>query len=231
MKVGSVDIWTARLDLSDVELPVCLSLLSSEEKQRTNRYRSFTDARRFAISRAFLRSVLAGYVEQSPGALRFEYSEYGKPLLHERAGFEFNLSHAGELAVLAVTTVAPIGVDVELVRTIPDLLPIANSLFSSIEYDEIESKCANCRLRAFLNCWTRKEAIVKALGEGLSIPLNLFSVSVECERPRVLSAVAPIGMNWTLWNLNCPDSHVGAIAIAGPPCPLTQHSWQGPSHE
>lgn len=173
-------------------------------------------------ARIRLRRILARYLSIEPGQISFTYSEYGKPELggeFERRGLRFNLSHANELGLLAVTLRRPVGVDLEYLRDDLAGEAIARRVFSPAETASWLALPDALRTRAFFTCWTRKEALIKAIGEGLSIPLQSFDVTFLPGEPAALTAVRPDAQeagHWSLLHLEPGPGYVGAAAVCGP---------------
>ena len=153
--------------------------------------------------------------------LRFAYGPHGKPELaapFDRAGLTFNLAHSSDLALVAVTLGATIGADIERLRPVHDLDGVAEQTFSDRERRTLLALPACDRARAFFRCWTRKEAFVKALGDGLSYPLDSFSVSLRDGDPPRLENIdgdADIALAWTILDLEPASGYAAAVAVAG----------------
>ena len=162
-------------------LPNLKQVLSADEHARAERFYFQKDRERFMVARGLLRTVLGRYLNQEPSQLRFCYSPYGKPALATGSGrntLRFNVSHSHGLALYAITCGRELGVDVELIRPeLPDE-EIAERFFSFQEVSGLRALPPNMRLEAFFNCWTLKEAYIKARGEGLSLPLDQFDVAL-----------------------------------------------------
>src|SRR5262249_20133919 len=150
------------------------SILAPDEKERAARFHFEHLRSAFIAARGVLRCLLGGYLNRHPGRVQFRYGARGKPALEPDAGIEFNLAHSGGLAVLAFASGCPIGVDLEQIRPIPELREIAARFFCAEEAAEIASLPSGERQRSFFRCWTRKEAYIKATGDGLSAPLDQF---------------------------------------------------------
>lgn len=180
---GTVHVYAADLDAVDAETDV----LSEDELERAGRFRFERDRRRFVAARSALRRLLARYVDASPAGLSFEYGPYGKPDV-PGAPVAFNISHAGSCALFAFGPRFELGVDVEVLdNALVDDLLVAKRFFSPREVEMLRAYAPSARPRAFLRCWTRKEAFVKARGDGLSLPLHDFDVSFAMgERPAIL---------------------------------------------
>lgn len=193
------------------------SLLDHEEQVRAARFIRPADRHRFVLAHASLRLFLARCAEIVPTGVRYEVSPYGKPRLATGiSSLEFNLSHSGELALIAVTRDRPVGVDVEQVRDLPEALTIARSYFSPAERNALRSWPSAEQLGAFFRCWTRKEAVIKALGDGLSRPLHSFEVELA---PGSVSALRRIDRRsgsqsgWALRDLMAPVGYTAAGAV------------------
>ena len=166
------------------------ALLSGPELQRLERFRFADHRRRFQIGHGALRTILGGYLGTEPAAVEFAQGPRGKPYVGNaghgiKPGPYFNLSHSGKLALIGIAAVE-VGIDLEKVRHLESLTEIARRHFSELEFAALDALQGDARLLAFYRCWTRKEAYIKALGEGLSMPLDTFDVSL-CEEPEFLA--------------------------------------------
>jgi 4'-phosphopantetheinyl transferase len=170
-----------------------------------------------------LRKLLAAYAGASdPEALRFTYGSHGKPALARAPGdhrVTFNLAHSGGFALLGVSHDVELGVDVERASAFDDMAAVMRTSFSTDERDDIERLDAADRVDAFYRCWTRKEAVLKALGWGLAMPLDSFRVDVSTERPSVLSMAGRPGADheWQMIHLTPAPGFIGAVAWQGAP--------------
>lgn len=171
LESADLHVWCAWLDGPDDPHGDGAALLSPEEHVRAQRLRFPQDRRRFVAARAVLRRLLARYLDDAdPAGLRFAYGAHGKPaLVHPPAGcdLQFNLSHAGALALYAVTRGRPVGIDVEPVRELDDLGLIAGRFFSAAEAAMLEELAPAERAEEFFRLWTQREACGKARGTGL----------------------------------------------------------------
>ena len=192
-----------------------MKTLSPEEKQRAERFHFARHRRRFAAARFFLRRLLAAYTGTVAERLRFSYGPQGKPALMD-ANLHFNLSHSGELAIVALTLSRPLGVDVERLRPVADALKIARRFFSASEQEALLQTAENKRNEAFMRCWTRKEAYIKAVGGGLRIALDSFDVTLD-QPPRFLSLQNDrnTALQWSLYHLEPGPGYIGALAVSG----------------
>jgi 4'-phosphopantetheinyl transferase len=175
-----IEVVVARLD-EPIEAVAALSgSLSEEEARRAARLRFERDRRRFIVARARLRQLLAARLGVSPAAVEFVYGKNGKPALGQRfmdTGWRFNVSHCGELAVYAFSRRCDVGIDLEAIRPVREADAIAARFFSRREYAAYCALAPRDRPLRFLECWTRREAIAKALGDGLSMPVDELDVS------------------------------------------------------
>src|SRR5437762_9796197 len=207
----SLDLWYVGLDVT-ADISSFRHWLSDGELVRAERFHFGLHRARYIVGRAALRFVLANRLGCSPAAVRFSYGRNGKPMLEGTRGhLEFNLAHCGGDAVIALTECAAIGVDIELLRPVPDVESLARLVFSDVERRELE--LAPDPVSAFLNGWTRKEAYVKALGLGLTAPLTEIIVSLS-ERAALLSTglAGQSASNWRLLNVPHPRAVV-AVAL------------------
>lgn len=215
---GEVHVWLACLDRRPSLIERLSRTLAPDERARAGRFYFQKDREHFIIARGVLRDILGRYLDVSPGRLRFGYNSYGKPALNgEHAGgaLRFNLSHSHGLALYAVTSGREVGVDLERVRADLADESIAEHYFSPPEVAALRALPPHLRVEAFFNCWTRKEAYIKARGEGLSLPLDRFAVSATPGEPARLLSVegAPQEVSrWSLRELSCAPGYVGALA-------------------
>jgi 4'-phosphopantetheinyl transferase len=160
-------------------------LLSSDELDRAARFHRELDRQCYCVTRGVLRALLAASLDVHPQELSFQYSDKGKPRLASSysRGLAFNVSHSGDFALLGFAENGDIGVDIEKIRDDFDSEAIARRFFSEREQDQLSRLPADQRHPAFFRCWTRKEAFIKAMGEGLSHPLNQFDVSLDSSGP------------------------------------------------
>lgn len=177
LSAGEVHVWAAPLDGAAGIERDWEADLTSDERARAARFQRDDPRRRFVVSRGVLRTILGQHLAVSPHEVPLIYANHGKPEL--RAGeFHFNLAHSGELALVAVTAGCTVGVDVERIRPVRQRDEIARRYFAPTEIEAIVALDELQRTAAFLRCWTRKEAILKAIGTGLGYPLDAFAVPV-----------------------------------------------------
>jgi 4'-phosphopantetheinyl transferase len=209
-------VYTADLDAEAADG----SALSDDECERAARFRFDRDRRRFVAGRSALRSLVGSYLDVAPDEVAFEYGPQGKPFV-PGATLSFNVSHSGGQAVYAFGSGLEVGVDVELLDHARYGDDVAERFFSPQEVDTLRGLAPAMRPAAFLRCWTRKEAFIKARGEGLSLPLDEFDVAfAPGAPPQILrtawSAQEPA--EWTLSDISefCPGA-VAALAVRSTP--------------
>src|SRR5262249_46868145 len=188
-----VDIWCADLALATAShLPALTQTLSHDERERALRFHFEQDRAHFSASRGLLRCLLAGYLDLEPAQLTFTYGAYGKPLLSGApllSSLHFNLAHAADIAVFAFTRGRRLGIDLQRLRHVPDADQIPRNFCSPSDHHQRAVLPPNMKEMGFFNCGTRKEAYVKASGEGLSLPLEQFDVTLTPEESARLLAV------------------------------------------
>ena len=205
--------------------------LAPEERTRASRFRFATDRTRFVASRGTLRAMLGRYLGREPGAIRFAYNAYGKPILVEEpedGPIQFNVTHSQDLALYAFTSGGDIGIDLEKITTkVKDYEQIARRFFSAAEVQELLAVPLEQRQEAFLTCWTRKEAYVKARGLGLSLVLSDFDVSLTPGTPARLLSTREKGQEASAWALHALAPDPGYIAALAVPSSIsTIRCWQ-----
>lgn len=208
-------LWWLDLAVADDRLAACAALLTRLERDRADRFRFARDRRRFIVRRAGLRQVLAAYAGVSATDLHFETGPAGKPALAGGASSAaaFNLSDSGDRAVIAVTAGTPVGVDIEQTRAIDDAADLAARFFALGEVRGLAALPEADRPAGFYRCWTRKEAVLKARGVGLSASLGTFEVGLD---PRRAGTVTWDGQTWRLTDLGS-DGWAGCAATAFEP--------------
>jgi 4'-phosphopantetheinyl transferase len=213
-----IHVWQTQLDIPASDVSRLSETLSADERDRAARFYFEKHRWRFVVGRGTLRTIIGSYLQVAPDKVRFTYNDKGKPSLVEPNvdGFEFNVSHSHELALYAFALGVSIGVDVEVIRPVNDMEALAKRFFSPLEYEMLQRVTPENRLEAFFNCWTRKEAYVKAEGLGLFIPLDSFTVSLTPSQPaRFIQLTAQANHNeaWSLHHLHPGPGAVGAVAI------------------
>ena len=219
--VGEVHLWRWSLDVPTSAITSLGRLLSADERTRANRFKRPGDRGRFIVGRASLRILLGRASEIEPSAIIFRYGLQGKPLLSESfndLSLQFNLAHSGGVALLAVAREARIGVDIEEIRPMENAEGLMSRFFAPAEAAEWNLLAEDQRLAGFFHGWTRKEAYIKATGQGLSQPLKAFAVSLSPGRPSALVEVEgdPEEVaRWSILDVDPGPGYSGAIAVEG----------------
>ena len=228
---GEIHLWRISL-ASQLDEDVRLKkLLFPEELDQAGRYRFVRDQRRFIIRRAVLRQLLAACLAISPLAVRMKFGVHGKPVVSGQADggdLRFNCSHSGDWALIALARGRELGVDLEQHRPMTDAADVAKNFFTFAEISELNSLPSALKTAGFFNCWTRKEAFVKALGLGLAYPLNRFAVSLSPEKPAALLAVAddPAALEkWGMISLEVAPDYSAALVFEGKSAVLKYFTW------
>jgi 4'-phosphopantetheinyl transferase len=216
---GDVLVWRTTPDVDDSILTKHRSVLSRDEEARAERFYFAADRRRATVGRGCLRLLLARTLMLPACRLSFAYDDFGKPSLKGKPrGLEFNVSHSGNVILIAMARQRPVGVDVERIRTNFDPIEIAKNFFSAREQQILASLIGAAQYEAFFACWTRKEAYLKAKGVGLSLPLDQFDVSLlPCEEPKLLATRpdAREAKHWSLRALDFSRDYAAAVVAAG----------------
>jgi 4'-phosphopantetheinyl transferase len=214
-------VWGINLANSAGNLDSHAYHLSVEERERAGRFHFDRDRKRFILSHGSLREILGNYLDLPAEVIVFGLGEHGKPNLDpvpNNGGTRFNLSHSGDLVLIAVARYGEVGVDVEKIRLDIELERLAKRFFSADEAEDLMALESDLRLPAFFRCWTRKEAYIKAHGRGLSIPLSQFRVSLEPEVPPALLANwddPQETSRWFLHDIDLGEEYLGALAVEG----------------
>jgi 4'-phosphopantetheinyl transferase len=218
---GDVHVWSRPLHADDPTLAALRATLCPEELERAARFRFERDARRFAVARAWLRDTLSRYLGCPPRAIELRYSAQGKPFLSATGStLQFNIAHSDDLAVLGVCLTRSIGIDVERIREDADHEPVIRRFFAADEIAQWLALPVEKRVDAFFHGWTCKEALVKAMGDGLSTPLDGFAVSMSCDEPAMLRHVAgnpDEAARWRLWSWIPQAGYRAAACVEGVP--------------
>ncbi len=228
-----VHVWRAPLDVPESHVRRLGPILAGDERQRAERYVFEKDQRHFVVARGLLRVLLGRYLAQDPQHLRFTYGPHGKPALSTDTGgdiLRFNVSHSHGLALYAITRGRELGVDVERIRPAVAQETIAEHFFSPREVAALRALPLPLQATAFFACWSRKEAYIKAKGDGLALPLDQFDVSLAPGEPAALLRTAwdpQEAARWALQDLAPAPDYRAAVAVAGHDWRLA--CWDGPA--
>ncbi len=215
-----VHVWHASLDLPEGAVSDLERSLSLDERERAARFRFAADRQRFVSGRGLLRLLAGAYLGCAPAAAPIGYGAFGKPYLAMRSGPEaiaFNLSHAGALVVFAFRRGHALGVDIEQLDCRLDVSQIAHQYFTAQETADIMARSTQERYLRFFEFWTLKEAVVKALGKGLTLPLREFDVSAIGEAPYQAQSLwlGPAKLCLSVHQFTPAADYVGALAVSG----------------
>lgn len=219
---GELRLWTIPLDPPPGAVESLGKLLSPDERERAARFRFDVHRRRYVVGRGALRRLLGRELGLPPEAVGFDYGPRGKPFLaarHGRGDLQFNLSNSEELALVGFFFGREVGVDVEFLKPMPDAEEIGERFFSIPEREVLHRVPADRKEVAFFNAWTRKEAYLKAVGEGLAVALDSFDVTLAPGEPAKMLALKGdprAAERWFYLHLDPEPRYVGAVAIELP---------------
>ena len=220
-----VHVWRATLDQTPSQIQSFRHNLAPDEQTRAERFHFERDREHFIVARGVLRTILGVYLKQTPKSLSFCYSAHGKPVLAGEPGgdaIRFNVSHSHGIALYVVTRGREVGIDLERIRSDLAVAEIAGRFFSRQEVAMLQTIPTEAQREAFFRCWTRKEAYLKAQGEGLSLPLDQFDVSLAPGEPAAILGTRPDpseASRWSLQELIPGGGYVAALAVGG-------HGWR-----
>lgn len=210
----AIHLWRVAVDAIP-EIDPLWEILSADEQERAERFARKADEQRFIVGRGVLRSLLSNYCHLAPAKLQFTYNDYGKPLLKSPSETEslcFNLSHTEGWVVYAIAQ-TPIGIDLEKIHTIAQLEKIIERFFSQKEQTTFHHVPDDQRNDRFFPFWTAKEAYTKAVGQGISLPLDQIDVALE-PMPHFQHLPEAVAEDWKLRLFTLEDDYVGAIAFS-----------------
>jgi 4'-phosphopantetheinyl transferase len=231
LPAGEVHLWSVPLDPPADRVEALRRHLSADEQDRASRFRFDRHRRQYVVGRGALRALLGAYLGIRPELVRFTYGPRGKPFLElipsplspipgergqDAGALFFNLSNSHELALVGFMLGREIGVDVEHLKPMPDCEKISERFFSESERKVLRELPAERKEEAFFNCWTRKEAYLKAVGEGLAAPLDSFDVTLAPgEPPRMLTlrGDAAAASRWWFQHYEIAPDYIGALAV------------------
>lgn len=215
---GDVHVWLADCDIPG-DGPMW-SLLDEGELNKAKRFRKPDDSRRYVVSHGVLRLILSKYLNERPESIKYERGPYGKPGISGGSWLRFNMSHSNGMAAYAITLKREVGIDLEYMRDIP-IPQISRTVLSANEDAYLRSIPVEERLDAFFMLWTRKEAYVKSIGEGIYAKLNEIDVSFRNE----LCQLSFGGSNWSIVDIESPDRYKGAVAVQGDARAIKVFKW------
>lgn len=220
-----VHVWRATLDQTPSQIQTLLHYLSEDEWARAERFYFEKDRAHFIVARGVLRAVLGSYLNRAPESLSFCYGSHGKPALAGKTdgdAIRFNVSHSHGVALYAIARGRDVGIDLERIRLDLAVAEIAERFFSRWETATLRTLPTEAQHQAFFRCWTRKEAYIKARGEGLSLPLDEFDVSLAPREPAAVLRTRrdpSDASRWSLQELTPAAGFVAALAVEG-------HGWR-----
>ena len=227
-----VHVWRASFHRLTPFLADFDSIISEDERSKARRYKFENNRNDYIMARGLLRRLLGAYMDTDPSTIRFMYNPYGKPALMNQAGrhrVTFNVSHSHGIVLYAFSRGRELGIDLERIRPEAAHDGVAERFFSNKEVSTLRSLPEYAQPIGFFNCWTRKEAYIKARGEGLTIPLNQFDVSLVPGEPAALleSRVNPTDISrWSLRALHMGTQYIAALAVEGQQWNLKCWDWQ-----
>ena len=225
-------VWVASLNPPQDQLTQYWHHLAEDERARADRFHFERDRNHYIVARGLLRQLLGRYLHRPAAEIVFAYGEHGKPELSGQfeSDVRFNVSHAQGVALLAFSRGREVGVDIEQIRPLEDAVQIAERFFSASEVVRFTAVSSEQKPQAFFNCWTRKEAFIKVIGEGLSCPLDSFDVTLKPGEPAELLQVRgskEAAARWRLQNLEPALGYAGAVIAEGQVWELRCMQWAG----
>lgn len=227
LTAGEVHIWRIRLDISDDDWQALTSMLSDDEQIKAKRFHYEKHRRRYIVGRAALRTLLGQYLDLQPKSIEFTYNSHGKPGLADgSSGMRFNLSHTEEIMLAAFVMGSDIGIDIESIMRDVDCTDIGQRWFSDMEGRTLQALPDYARHDAFFRTWSRKEAYIKARGEGISHLLHRFSVSVDEHEPRLIEHQDDAGetIRWRFIDIDAGEKYRATVVVESADWKLRLHS-------
>ncbi|MCW5515227.1 4'-phosphopantetheinyl transferase family protein [Muriicola sp. Z0-33] len=225
---NTIAVWTI-----DQRLIESVSLhqkhLSLAELDHAKKYRFDKDRYTFIIGRGILRHLLGHYTKQHPSEINFKFGDQGKPFIDDNKAPYFNISHSGNILVMGFCMEHPLGVDVELIKSDFDLAELARQNFSEKEIKALNSLNKNEQDRAFYRCWTRKESFIKAIGSGLSFPLDAFSVCLDDDLTAEMLETKWEKAERHQWKLSSfipADGYLAAVCVQDKNVKIVHRNWK-----
>ena len=213
---NTVHLWCFNFEVDDNQFQIFYGLLSEDEKERAERFRFYKDKRCFVVTRGTLRLLSSKYLNKNTEDIVFDYEEFGKPKYRHQTRLNFNVSHSGNRAVIAFNYDKALGVDIEKIKHNFDTFEIASNYFSKDEIKALQNLPEPEHNNGFYRCWTRKEAFIKAIGSGLSFPLDTFSVSLGKDDEAELLETKwdkKDKNNWCFYTFKPSQDYIGAVIV------------------
>jgi 4'-phosphopantetheinyl transferase len=215
----SLDLFWIPLDHPAHSVEETLPLLTNEERERAGRFYFVEDRRRWTLCRGILKTLLGLYLQREPAAIELSYGANGKPMIggaNGNGGLCFNLSHSAERMLLGLSTTPHIGVDTEFIKPVRDFTDLAKRFFAEVEYDRILQSLPDERLKNFYRTWTKKEAFLKATGDGLSRNLNEFAVAIGKDGNSVSMGEGSLS-GWFLEEVRTEPDYIASFCLSERP--------------
>jgi 4'-phosphopantetheinyl transferase len=233
LEENEVHVWLANLELEIYAMSKFLRDLSLTERARAQNLRFEHDRRRFVIAKGLLRNLLAGYLSVAPNEIQFSLGQSGKPEIadrqqHRQSPLHFNQAHSGHLGIYVLSRKRRVGVDIEEIRPFPDMEQLAPMIFSKQEMEAFHSLGDDEKQNAFFSTWTHKEAFVKAIGKGLTVPLSHFDVSrVHGNLARIVQnhQHPALPLEWFVKDLSISAQFSAAVCVEGEGWKLQCLKW------
>ena len=232
LKPNEVHVWLLWHRDAPADTDRFISQLSVDEKERAARYLNDRAKYEYCLTRSSLRRLLARYHVANPSDFEFVYGEHGKPALvpnrvTDGPPLQFNVAHTRHLSAFAFSLDSEVGVDVEFQRNVNDSGRIVESKFAAEERVVYAAAPTSTQKEFFFRGWTRKEAFIKATGEGLCRSLESFAVSIDGDAnlAKFLRIDDDAVSHWSLGNLSLGDEHSGAIAVRNGSAKIVTREW------
>ena len=212
----TVNIWKIDYSTFSGEEETGIQILNTQEQIRAQKFHFQTDRKRFRVTRALLKIILSQITGKNPADITFSYNQHGKPYLEDNLNINFNVSHSGNTGLIAISDLGPLGTDVEKYRNRIDTDKMARRFFSEQEQEAFLKIADRQKLQGFFYGWTRKEALIKALGLGLAMPLKSFDVTLTPGQPARLLDIRhkdEQARDWTIKDIHLAGEYAAAFAV------------------
>jgi len=218
--LNNVHIWNVEANFTENQIESFIDFLSFDEKKRASKFKFPKDRQVFVVARGMLRYLSGFYLKEHPKTIEFKYSEYGRPSFLQDFRINFNVSHSGNRIIIGFSKEQIIGVDIEKIKSDFAPLDLAKNFFSTEEVKALSQTKEPEMFQAFYRCWTRKESFIKAVGEGLSYPLDSFAVTMDDDhKARFLKIdnTKDSKKDWRLHSFVPAEGYIAAITTDGHP--------------